>query len=822
VAIDWNPTSPRKVGNEHVAAGYGHRTIDAPHDVGELQFEAKHTGPITHWELYAGAGASSGGLSGRYGELRRPVMVELVAAGNEDSSGATYTDFPVSSIVGSASMYNANLTKPLTTNQLATPNDGLFVVSSKLASFFEVNFATGAFALDRHVIAVEVRMRINLTTGVRRLDPTGEPWFYDVPEFSSQYILRTVRWGEAIVDGSASAWSHWTPTKVREFASTRKVRFSCQAGPGHWRMDWLQLRVHHLPERRIGVGFGMPAFPSSWVSFPMRNPADTAAPSVTNGQAYSLLARRITDYAPDVVGGQAVLPWRFLHGRAPENDWRLHNQPWASWADGFSPAGSQLDGIPVARALNAGSVVATAQPYVISSGVRVYDGQDARQRLTVPGGGTVYGQAYVMVGWVSGPARPQEPLALEVRRVSDGVVMFSSTSVTADEVNALPLQPYGTDREGERYRLVRFRFPESLALAAGSYELVFSSPGTSFERRWHVGALTATGHSADQTYGGTTQYASGLALLGREGTEVAPSGAYSADLMATLAEVPAAVTGVETSVGSFSAHDAEICSCSPDVDDGGSGGCASDPLPYVRVEWDAAPVTSPPTVGYLVARTDDWSPTWDYVAYVDGRTTTFWDDHEPRIGTGVENRYRVQVVQEDGVTGDWSAVVGQTIPAGQVALAFSSNAAQAMGCVYPEVWTGNDVTREWANGDAGDVSLRRFYGRDMPVAFRPLERAGDSFERTLLVSAGCLVASPSLDLYRPLRDLARAAVPYVCVRDGEGNRWYASLTVPDMANRRADDVGNELWLASIRVDEVSSIPYQVDTSVPQVTGPAGL
>jgi hypothetical protein len=208
------------------------------------------------------------------------------------------------------------------------------------------------------------------------------------------------------------------------------------------------------------------------------------------------------------------------------------------------------------------------------------------------------------------------------------------------------------------------------------------------------------------------------------------------------------------------------------------------------------------------------------VAYVDGRTTTSWDDHEGRIG--LSSRYRVQVVRSDGVTGDWSDEVAQLLPVGHVSLALSSNAATGMGCSYPEVWDGRDVDRRWREPAAQLVNFERFHGRHDPVAFRPAERPGRTFERTLLLSAGCSVPRPTLSLYDPLLDLSHAPVPYVCVRDGEGNRWYANVAVPDEVNRRADDSGNELWLADIEVVNVSSVPYAVDTRVAQVEGPVEL
>jgi len=824
MALNWNPNSPRVKGVEVDTVGYSHRVVDASHDVAATRMTAKHTGAITAFQLHSGPGSAAPILSGRFNELRTPCMLELVAAGNEDTEGATHTDYAVSTITGTASMYNENMTKPVTTSRVAVAQDGLHILATKRAAYVVMNFATSAFPLDRHVLAVELRLRHNLTAGVRRIDPAAEQWFYNIPMFSPSAKLSSVRWGEAIVDGAASAWSHWTPAKVREFATTRFVRISCQAGPGAWRLDLVQLRIHHIAERRRGVGFGSPSAPYMWVNFPMTTPNATGAPAVTTGEQLTLMCRRITDYTPDVVGARTVMPLRYLRGRAPTSDWQQRQQPWVAWASGFENIGVQIDGIPAIRALNGVSVVATSQPYQLNRGIHVYGGLVARQRLSLPSG-TVYGQAYVVCGWKQSGGRPTGALSVKVIHQPTGVVVWSATEVTpagwVAQGSGFRLSGvsgmFTDDDQGVRYKRVRIRFPESINPTAGLYEVQVSSPNSGEERPWYVAALIGSEHAVDATHGGETEFASGLMTLSGTPTEVAPTGPWSADALITMAAVPPAVTGVSTATGSWSAHDAMICSCA-DTDDGATG-CASDTLPFIRLSWSRAPATTPSTEGYNVERLDaHLGAEWEPVAYVDGVHVTSWDDHEP--GIGVVSQYRVQVVQSDGLTGDWSTPVSQFLAPGQVALSFSSNAATGMGCVYPEVWERDEVIRDRSFTEFDAVELRRFHGRNMPVAFRSLERSGETFRRTLLLSAGCVVARPSRDVFRPLRDLAYAPVPYVCIRDGEGNRWYTSLLVPDGVNRRADDAGNELWLADIQATEVSDVPFPVDTHVAQVTEPA--
>jgi hypothetical protein len=823
VAPNWNTGSPRQLGIEHLDVGYGHNVIDAPGDVGELQFDARATGAVDTIELHAGSGASAGLLPSIYNSLPRPMLAELVPAGQEAWGPLAYNDYGVTAVTGTSGMFNENLTTPITASRLNAFDDDLFIVSSTLNSYFYAQFNTAAFALDRHVLAVEVVIRVNLTTGVRRYDSaSGTVWSRDFPVWTSGWASGAIRWGEAIVEAGASTWKHWTPQMVRDFASggTRKVRITCRAGPGYWKMDRLYLRVFSIPERRRGVGIGSPTSSFTWIPFSMQTPNATGAPSITTGEDMTLMVRRITDYSVDNVAA-AVLPWRYLRGRAADGTWRQHTQPFTPTINTASngkslmgAAGAQIDGIPAARLVSGGSVTADAMPYSLSRGALVYGAQTASQFLTAPAGTTVYGQAFVVAGWVPNDGRPAAPLRAELYRVSDGLKILDAVEITAADVDRLPVSApvNNIDDQGATYKTLQFRFPSAADLSTGQHELRLSSPNSTATRPWRIAMFAADYHTTDQTFGGATDYGTGNMLLGTPAvsTPITQALVRSSDLQARIVEVPAAVTGVGVSNGSLTAHHVDICS----GEIAGCEGCAEDTMPYVQVSWSAAPSGTPDIAAYHIDRMDDLDPDWKRVGLVVGRTTTVWNDHE--VSIGIRSQYRVRVLRTDAVVGDWSTPASITVPTGQVALAFSSNAATGMGCVYPEVWSG-EVTREWSFQEFDDVQLRRMYGRQRVVAFRPLERRGDGFSRTVLLSFGCTVALPSMDLFRPLRDLAWAPIPYVCVRDGEGNRWYVSLRVPTGRNRRADDQGTELWVAEIGMVEVSDVPSIHDTSVAQVT-----
>lgn len=821
---DWNPNTPDKLGVELLDVGYAHDVVDSPSALGILSFEALASSTHGRVDLYAGAGAQAAVLPSRYNDARKPMILDFVPEGDEATDDIIYNDFSPTSITGVATgMVNENGTA-ISVNRLTTLNDGLYIKSNVQGASFEVNFSgVAAYALTRHVLAVEVWAAINLTTGIRRMDPTGNPWTYNVPMYTAGQQLVSVRWGEAIIDGSATDWTTWTPAKVREFATaaSRKVRISCQAGPGYWRIDRLWLRVYSITERRTGRAVGIPSA-QGWIPFTLTNTDESSTMSLVNGDRYSALLRRITDYSIDDVSA-ATLPWRFMRGNDPGARFLRQDGSYDALTPGASarpavlppePAG---DGLPTFRLWNATgtSVSLESQPYELSRGAQIYDTQTAGQVLT-SAGGTSYGQVSAVVGWRPTQGRPQGPLVCRVLN-SSAVVVLGPVELTAAEVEMLPVSApiNNVDAEGVAYRTALFQFDSSAALAAGDYTVELSSPDSSSSRPWVLASLLGEIHTTDRTFGGTTQHAEGTILISGSPEDLETD--WAADNLVQLLTVPPAVTGVAAEPDLVAAA-SKVAICAED--------CAmhgfEEDIPVTRLMWSPAASGGPPSVvGYHVRRLNPRTEMYERVAYVDGRTTSEWVDHEPPLA--VQTAYQVRSVRDDGVVGDWSDAVPVLIDvADRVGLYFTSNAATGMGCAYPQVWSGNDAVREWTEPAFEDVEFRRFYGRDEPVAFRPIERQGRGFDSTVLVHAGCHVANPSLRMFDPLADLCWAAVPYVCVRDTEGNVWYAAVQPSAPTNRRADPMGAELWMEDVRVTPVANVPAIADTSVAQVTEPVSI
>lgn len=203
-----------------------------------------------------------------------------------------------------------------------------------------------------------------------------------------------------------------------------------------------------------------------------------------------------------------------------------------------------------------------------------------------------------------------------------------------------------------------------------------------------------------------------------------------------------------------------------------------------------------------------------------GYALTF-NDFEARVG--IESSYRIRVVDDYGFYGPWSDEITALITEpgviigchGGHLLIFTSNERQdgSINLAYSSVWMDQQVQEDFVFPEASFTVLQPMYNRDFFTAFRPTERGGEQFSRTVLVQAAA-ISPPTLGDFRSLRDMAWEAVNYICVRDEEGNRWFATIGVPSgrvINNRR-------LYLAPVNVGEVTQTPTPVDPSVSPAAG----
>lgn len=212
-----------------------------------------------------------------------------------------------------------------------------------------------------------------------------------------------------------------------------------------------------------------------------------------------------------------------------------------------------------------------------------------------------------------------------------------------------------------------------------------------------------------------------------------------------------------------------------------------------------------------IDRYDAIDAEWRTIMRSSGVCASEFDDYEARVG--IESQYRIRVLNVLDFAGAWVTGSG-TIPTPGVAVAddansiliFTSNADPDASLAYVMQWETTPI-EEFIFPEASDVIMQELYGRDYAVAFRPLERGGEQFTRTILVSAAALTPS-RLANFDDLRDLAWAELDYVCVRDELGNRWFATVIVPS-----GDVRGNRTaYLAKITVRLVTDTPTPIDST----------
>lgn len=232
------------------------------------------------------------------------------------------------------------------------------------------------------------------------------------------------------------------------------------------------------------------------------------------------------------------------------------------------------------------------------------------------------------------------------------------------------------------------------------------------------------------------------------------------------------------------------------------------------LEWLDFTTTNLDIAAFELQRFDDIDDEWHTIMLSTGLAASEFSDYEARVG--VESSYRIRTVSTLDFEGPWSAEVASTLTSpgvtnagtdGNSVLIFTTNEVQSgdSNLAYVMTWEG-DVAEDFAFREADSVELRALYDRDFVTAFRPLERGGESFSRTILVQNAAVPSGRVQDGFRSLRDMAWADVSYVCVRNELGDRWLATVIVPSGRIQR----NRRLYVARIDVIEVTDTPSVID------------
>lgn len=247
-------------------------------------------------------------------------------------------------------------------------------------------------------------------------------------------------------------------------------------------------------------------------------------------------------------------------------------------------------------------------------------------------------------------------------------------------------------------------------------------------------------------------------------------------------------------------------------------------LQYIHLAWDVVAEGGPEFAAfdyYLVRRANS------VVGGTPGEVTDFYpiarlyspllnefDDYE--YDSGRLNIYRVTVVDKNGIEGGFE-FAGESITGPQPttvndnggtcnSLTFTSNVDPDRNRAYPASWSGRPVVKDFTFLESDERVLQRFHRRNYSVAFRPAERGGVQFTRTLLINSATVPVNVVAKGFVPLRDTAWADLPYLCVRDQHENRWFANVNVPTGTVQNNE----KLQLAEVVITEVTDQPYPVE------------
>lgn len=227
-------------------------------------------------------------------------------------------------------------------------------------------------------------------------------------------------------------------------------------------------------------------------------------------------------------------------------------------------------------------------------------------------------------------------------------------------------------------------------------------------------------------------------------------------------------------------------------------------------------LVQPPDFGALeLQRYDPVDGEFNTIMLCTNAGITGFSDYEARVDQ--QSVYRMRTRNAYDFASLWGPQVTGTLASPGVTgasvglLIFTSNFHQdgSLNLAYSAEWEGGQPIEQFQWAEAGQVQLQMMYGKDFPTAFHPLERAGEAFSRDILVNAAGIPPVVSEHGFRYLRDMAWDSAPYICVRDELGNRWYATVLVPQGSQRRMVARGH-LDVAQVNVVQTTDTPYPVD------------
>lgn len=806
--MTFNPDSPDVLGLQWEPLHEDRTPMDSPLTPLCARLESSASETVDEVHLYSAASAGRTPESyqldvyedGDYPDGQLAVVTAYPAA-DAGVAGASTWD---GSVVGTSSYYSfiANVSQTpvnLPDGQLAD-DDFIFATAGQAyAADFRFD-GLAALLAGRHIARVRLRAVVQPYAGVgQRGSITVTPYLkIDGTPYPGSTVTLSGR-----VPGGQEVVQDWyvNPDLLRSWAPDDLDKFD--SGTATAAAGWTvggtgsgfilaailqgQLEVHHAGnDLRVATGHvaradQLAGAASGWFGFDVSEPDGTPGWAKMSGTTYRLEWKRQT-----LAAGGLRLFMVALAGYDDRtvNGWsrlQLRSDPDSRLPAAADPVTDGRSWAPGCAMVVGGGVSVDSQPYVEldEADTAVFAGHEVRQYLTTPG--TLPVTTFSVIRAVVGKrgATASGPLTMSVHRASDDAQLGSSVTLTPDEFDALP---------GERltgfatYRTVDLEMVAGATLATSTqYYVSATSTAADEDTGWRIEVARADRFPSfgdvlpagieDATFGGTadTSWRDGIAY-------------DQADAAVVLATPVVQVAGVVALAG--------------------TDGCVG----FVSVAWDATALGGT-FLRYEVQRQDRAGGVWYLVATVIAESVDAWDDLE--AAGEREAWYRVRVVRGDRTAGPWSAAASAVTPAPCCGYTFTSNVAPDLS-----IWADDRSSDGVRDTDTPqNVEVVQFDNRKFQVGFHELEDRGERFKRRLVVAVrggadGTQpAAEPGREVFNPLRAITRpsqgAGLPYVCVRDESGNRWFATVLTPSTAVH----TGHGTYQADAEVVEVTDVPF---------------
>jgi hypothetical protein len=606
-------------------------------------------------------------------------------------------------------------------------------------------------------------------------------------------------WTPAMSASSGPKAFPWRWEELNQFSITTapidrmiaKLSFFNPSGSGDVNIGYAAMRVTYCEERRIlygGDSIHSSSTANNYLPGPrpvqLMTPQFTAPSAIAAGDYTVTVSHRLygddsafafSRTAPKMYGITEYVP-------VVEQRGKLIRQ---SLIPGDTFSVETTDFLPQLTLHTSAGIVTGSHPYGSLVSAPVYGSITAAQLIAsslATGGGVTYPQVRFY-------ARRFGTTTMSLQ-LSNGT---ATTSITPTDFDAL-------DEIADGWREVTLRFasaPTSVGLAS---TWTFSAADEVAGNRWEVLGAGGVSASAPQNIGPATYQAptgSTQTLTWKSPTITGAAADTTSDVTLMFSQDPPTIIGAEVTQRSLTLTQVDD-SC------GITNGCVPTAVTYNRISWTAPAITG----GFIELQRMDAETDWQTILLTSSVAITGLDDYEARVGE--VSSYRVRALNSREFAGNWSATVTGTISSpgvtvggdGTGVLIFTSNIDPTAALAYTMVWEGQPAEM-FVFPEADTQTFQRFYGRDFQVAFRPLERGGEQFDRVMLIQRAAVTRARLANM-TSLRDLAWDTLPYVCVRDELGNRWFANVLVPSgtVQNKR------RIYLAQIKVTETT------DTAVP--------